>query len=277
MALTIAEKSSCRRHLKYPVVGNYSISPAGAAFAQGSIGYRFFQAYGALEYRLNNMNPDEEARIVGAPYGAVALIGPQPNQGDTVSVTLSGGAIASPQTVIVTAGPPIPNTDMRLPLILAIAAGINGNPVLQTAKIYALAPYGTGPFANNAVPIPEVGIRAAAGVANQFTVATSFTGACPPTITATGTLLPPTTSLDGGNTTLYGYLPILDALEGAYWSTSDNLDTAKADVWTSRSNEAGQRRSLYENTVALLSDFIGIEVCTFSRQKPKRSGAISFV
>lgn len=275
MALTIAEKSSLRRHLKYGVVGNYAVSPGGAAFAQGTVGYRFFQAYGALEYRMNNMNPDEEARIVGAPYAAVALVGPQPNQGDTVSVILSGGNIATQQTVTVTAGPPVPSTDMRLPLILALAAAINSNPVLVAAKIYALAPYGTGPFAQNAIPIPEVSFRGATG-APDIVVATSFTGQCPPVIVATGQKLSPgPTSLDGGNTTLWGYLPILDGLEGAYWTTSDNLDTAQADVWKARSNEAGQRRSLYEQTVMLLSDFLAIPINRDARQQPRR-GAINY-
>lgn len=275
MALTIAQKSALRRHLKYGVVGNYVISPGGAAFAQGSVGYRFFQAYGALEYRMNNMNPDEEARIVGAPYGAVSLVGPTPNVGDTASITLSGAGIAIPQTVTATvvAGPDVP----ALTVALNLAQAINQNAVLQAVKIYALAPYGTGPYSENAVPVPELGFRGPAG-APDFVVTATGTGLLFPSITADGSKLSPgPTSLDGGNTILWGYLPILDALEAAYWTTSDNLDTTKADVWTARQNEAGQRRSLYENTVMLLSDFIGVEVNRDAKQRPKRTGAVSYV
>jgi hypothetical protein len=276
MALTLAQKSAIRRHLKYGVVGNYVVSPGGAQFAQGSVGYRFFQAYGALEYRMNNMNPDEEARIVGAPYGAVSLVGPTPNQGDTASITLSGGSIASPQTVTATVGPPTSGNVPALTVALTLASLINQNAVLQAAKIYALAPYGTGPWAANAVPVPELGFRGPAGSA-AFTVAVSGSGLLYPSITADGSLLPPgPTSLDGGNTVLWGYIPILDALEAAYWTTSDNLDTSKTVEWSPRSNEAGQRRSLYENTVALLSDFLGIPVNKDATQKPKRSGGVAF-
>lgn len=277
MALTIAQKSAIRRHLKYGVVGQYAVSPGGAAFAQGTVGYRFFQAYGQLEYRMNNMNPDEEARLVGAPYGAVSLVGPTPNVGDTASITLSGGSIASPQTVTAVVVAPPANTPPALPLALSLASLINQNPVLQAAKIYALAPYGSGPYAQNAVPVPELGFRGPAG-SLPFTVAASGTGLVYPAITADGALLPPgPTSLDGGNTILWGYIPILDGLESAYWTTSDNLDTHIADVWTARANEAGQRRSLYENTVQLLSDFLAIPINRDAKQRPRRSGGIAYI
>lgn len=46
-----AEKTEIRRFCGYPAYG------AGAAGFQG---WRFFQAYGLLEYRLNNLAPAEE-------------------------------------------------------------------------------------------------------------------------------------------------------------------------------------------------------------------------
>lgn len=272
MALTLAQKSNVRRHLKFPLVGNIAVSPAGGQFAQGNIGYRFFQAYGTLEYRMNNLQPVEEARLLGGAYAAVALAGPQPNPGDVISVTLSGGPIASPQTITAVAGVPIPNTDMRLPLALTLAGGCALNPVLQAAGVVALAPYGTGPYAESAVPIPEVSFSAA----TAFAIACSGTGILRPQITATGALVTPTTTLDGGNTFLWGYLPICDGLESAYLTTSDNLDTRKADVWTANPNEGGQRRSLYENQVQLMADFLGVPTFAQATQKPKRTGGIMF-
>lgn len=273
MALTLAQKSNIRRHLKYPVAGLLRASPAGGAFAQGFIGYRFFQAYGALEFRMNNLAPDEEARLVGRAYAAAALVGPQPNPGDTVSITLSGGAIASPQTLTATAGPTIPNTDNRLPLIMELAAACSRNTVLQAAQVLALAPYGTGPYAQNAVPVPEIGFTSA----TAFSITTAGTGAIVPGITADGAFLPPVTSLDGGLTTIFGYLPILDGLENAYGTTSDNLDTIRADVWYGRSNEAGQRRSLYENWVQLMADFVGVPTFREATQRPAATGAVRYV
>lgn len=78
MALILAAKSSIRRHLNYPLIGLYKLGPGGATLAAGSAGYRFFQAYGFLEYKMNNLNPDEEARLTGQAYAAAALSGGQP-------------------------------------------------------------------------------------------------------------------------------------------------------------------------------------------------------
>ena len=51
MSLTNAQKVDVRRFAGYPVFG-------GSASSFQS--YRFFQAYGTLEYRMNNLAPEEE-------------------------------------------------------------------------------------------------------------------------------------------------------------------------------------------------------------------------
>ena len=48
--LTDAQKVDIRRFCGYPA---YGASPAG------NIGWRFFEAYGTLEYRMNNLSTDE--------------------------------------------------------------------------------------------------------------------------------------------------------------------------------------------------------------------------
>ena len=53
---TDAEKTDIRRFCGYPAYG------MGAAGFQG---WRFFQAYGLLEYRLNNLAPAEEQVVRG--------------------------------------------------------------------------------------------------------------------------------------------------------------------------------------------------------------------
>lgn len=52
---TDAQKTDIRRHCGYPAYG------AGAAGFQG---WRFFQAYGVLEFRINNLAPAEAAVVV---------------------------------------------------------------------------------------------------------------------------------------------------------------------------------------------------------------------
>jgi hypothetical protein len=49
--LTDAEKTDARRFCGYPAYG---------AAPSGNTGWRFYQVYGALEYRLNNLSPSEE-------------------------------------------------------------------------------------------------------------------------------------------------------------------------------------------------------------------------
>jgi hypothetical protein len=48
---TDQQKTDIRRHCGYPAYG---------AAPDGNMGWRFFTAYGALEYRMNNLSPNEE-------------------------------------------------------------------------------------------------------------------------------------------------------------------------------------------------------------------------
>jgi hypothetical protein len=54
MAFSDAERTDVRRHCGYPAYG------AGAAGFQG---WRFYQAYGLMEYRLTNLSGAEEAVV----------------------------------------------------------------------------------------------------------------------------------------------------------------------------------------------------------------------
>jgi hypothetical protein len=273
MALSIAQKSAIRRHLAYPVIGLIRQGPGGASLASGFSGYRYFQAYGALEYKMNNLNPDEEARLLGNGMGGVAFVGNPPNPGDSVSVVLSGGPIPSPQTLTAVFPTPAPGgQDGRLWFANELAVLALGNSVLTGIGMTAVAPYGTGPFAQAAVPLPEVAFTCPGA---SFSLSTSFSGACAATVTATGALLPPSTSLDGV-TTIYGYLPILDGLENSWLTASQNMDTKKADVWESRVNEAGMRRSLYEQYKQQMGDFLGIPIYIDANARPMSTGAMRF-
>lgn len=276
MPLTFASKSDIRRHLGYPVAGLPRISPVGgaaASYGAGNIGYRFFQAWGQLEYRLNNLNPDEEARLLGLAYAAFALTGPQPNVGDEITITLSGGPIGSPQELTATMPDGVPAAqDGRLILTAAIAAACAENGVLASAGVLSAQPYGTGPWAQNAVPIPECAFTCP----SAFSIAGAGSGVTYPQITANGVMLGPSTSLDGV-TTLWGYLAILDGLENAYATASQNLDTIRADVWQGRSTELAQRRSLYETWRGMLADYLGIPICQFKTANAARTGALRYV
>jgi hypothetical protein len=275
MAITIAQKSSIRRHLGYPVAGLARTGQAGGTLASGSIGYRWLQAYGFLEYKMNNLNPDEEARLTGNAYGAIAFSGPQPTPADTVEVVISGGGLLSPQTLSITAGPQVPGQDGRITVVNLLAAAGGSNPALQTAQIVCLSPYGTGAYSQNSVPFPEISFSGP----KAFTLTATGSGATYPQITANGILLPPFATVSDaiGATPVYGYLPLLDALEGGYLGSAQNMDTKEAGPWKARMNEQAQRMSLYQTYRAQMADFLGTMINPDRKANPKRSGAMQFL
>lgn len=54
MALTNAQKVDIRRYCGFPVYGGFPVQ---------AFGYRFFQWYGTLEFRMNNLQTEEEAVV----------------------------------------------------------------------------------------------------------------------------------------------------------------------------------------------------------------------
>lgn len=65
MAFTQAEKVDIRRFCGYAAYG---------AGASGFQGWRFFQAYGLMEFRLNNMDPAEETVVRTTYLANLALL-----------------------------------------------------------------------------------------------------------------------------------------------------------------------------------------------------------
>ena len=254
MPVTLADQARTLMHLQYPVIGLPRLSPAGGTLGVGTSGYRWFQAFGFLLYRMQNMQPVEEAMLVGKAVAGVAFVG-SPNPGDSCSITLSGGNIASSQTITATVGAGQTGIDPRLILCAALANAAAANTVLQGAGIFAAAPYGTGPAAQAVVPLPELAFSSPV----PFTIVATGTGGAVPQLTATGILMPPATSLDG-IATLNGYLPILDGLQNALGTPSQNLDTSSAGPWKARGSEIAQRNALYWRWVQMLSEFLGIPI-----------------
>src|ERR1700728_2221973 len=103
MPLTEQYKSDIRRYLGYQIVGLYNQSPDGGSLANLNSGYRYFEAYGQLEYRMNQMKPDEEARVTGQIYGAIGFANSNTPiiSGTVITVNLTS-AIFSPNTQTLT-------------------------------------------------------------------------------------------------------------------------------------------------------------------------------
>lgn len=269
MALTFSDKSDIRRHLKYPLAGSLRDSAAGMTVAMGSAGYRFFQAYGFLEYRMNNLMPDEEARTLGQAYGAVGFYGPGGNVGDTVTLTISGGGLLTPVVLTVTLTPTV-LTNLQVSAAVAQIAAQNVS--LQSNSFRVDAPYGAGPFSQNAVAIPQVAI---VNYSTPFTLSLTTTGALAAQILTNGSFLSP--SLVTESQTVFGYLPILNFLESAWGGATQNLDTSKAAVWTWNAREIRDRKRLYEQWVLHFSRFIDIPVNSGRQQSIAPAGPTAVI
>ncbi len=281
MPLSLSQKSDIRRHLKFAVGGLPRNSPIGGGSLGSFAGFRWAQAWGMLEFIMNNLAADEEARLLGNGYGAVALMGPlvkidgttNPQPGDEVSITFSGGNLTGSHTVTTTAVA----GDSLLTLCARIASTVNQDATMQAAGIQSLAPFGTGAFSQNyvgansltgnqgnpagnvAIPLPEVSFQSDVA----FTVASvTSTGVIGAAITATGVQLPPFapvnwTVLPYG--TVYGYLPICDYLEGSKYGASPNLSTAQAGGplgVTFRMDEVKERTKLYRHACMEMTKYL---------------------
>ena len=278
MPLTDPQKTNLRRHLQVPVAGLPLISPAGGTMASGNAGYRYFDAWGQLEFRMNNLNADEEARLLGQTFGSFALTGPAVVGGTTFSIQVSGGGLAAPVTISYTSVA----TDTQITVMANLAALINGNANLLAAGFMCFNPYGYGAFSqtkaggaqtgNPAVPLAQIGIL------NKTPGVTSFALAVPgstvPQIIAPmqGQLLAPQATMSlvtNPPTVLNGYLPICDWLEGAIAGATMNLDTSRADVWYPRMDEVEAREDLYKLWTKRLGDFLfGKDAWTGPRGAP---------
>lgn len=241
--------------------------------ADGAAGYRYFTAYGQMEWRMNNLMPDEEARLLGRAYAAVAIFG-TPNLGDTITFTFTGGGLLSAHNLVVTAPATQgdPNLD-RLALTQQVAVSALQDATLISAGFFVVAPYGQGPFSGRIFPEPTVAFTNP----TAFKMTISFTPEIAAQVQSNGSLLTPLYIANKGTqqqSNIYGYLNILDTLEGDQASTTENLDTIKADVWTARSDEIRQREMLYRQWRQKLSIYLGIPMGEYVFQKMGMRGSL---
>lgn len=262
MALLETEKSSVIRHLGYPVVGLWMVAPGGQNMAYGGAGFRYFGAFGSLLYRLNQLKPDEEARITGRAYGAVGFTGFNPTPLDVVTLTVTGGGLVTPVTVSVTVPQNVPGQAPYTGnnLVSALSQALLLNPAIPGAGFTVVAPYGTGPFSQQSVAVPIVALLGPPCLSYSLTV--GYSGNTVPQIMANGQLIPPFISFRsmGQNNKIYGFLPILDYLEGAYGGATIDLSASIANNVTLRHDELEQREIQYDWYKLRLSEFMGVPI-----------------
>ena len=284
MPLTLAEKSDIRRHLRFPLAGLYRTSPTGGTVAGATTtGYRFLQTFGMLEWRMNNLDSNEEGRVTGKAYGSLAFQGPVPNVGDTLTVTFSGGSLTGPVSVLLTvtqamlvqqnaAAQQYFNANIGLIFCSSLAQLVALNSTLTSAGFVATAPFGTGPFTQTAIPVPQIDFINPV----PFTLSVVTTGLMSAFIVANGVLLEPYIQ-PGTINPIYGYLPILNYLENAYGSASQDLSIKRADVFYARPTELSERLSLYQTWAQRLGEFLDLPFNPHKRGDFHRTGPMVYM
>jgi hypothetical protein len=253
MPLTEIQKSQIRYHLEYPNIGLATDGNGGGTLGS-NVSFFFNEYQSILEARMNSMQPTDEAVVTGYAYGVLALEGLDPNSGDILTLTVSGGTLSGPQSLVATAVTGSTKANMAAQLASAIARSAP----LSSAGFAVLTPYGPG----SEVVDPEVILSLTSPV--PFVMSVTFTGAIAATVVNPGSQLGGPQATVGKNQgtpiVLNGLLPILNYLDGAVAGTTVRQGVRKADVFTAAPNELEQREKLYRRWQNRLATFFAVPV-----------------
>jgi hypothetical protein len=219
------------------------------------------------------MAPYEESMLIGRSVGAIQFPGYSPQVGDSVTVTINSTAIVGGTLSVTVVVPQVPAGQTpwtNLTLTANMAQSLLLTPAFLAAGFNAVAPYGAGPFANQTVANPVVSIIAPK--CQSFTMSSTYTGTSPAVVTATGQPEDPYidwTSNTGQVVVLYGFIPILGKLQGAYGGETATLSASIANEVTLDSNRLENRLGQYYQYQQWMAEFLG---CPVNPDKVKGRG-----
>lgn len=244
--LSLEVKSDVRRHLKYPALNQSS----GDALSY----INWDQSSLILERRMDSLSPVSGAKISGLALGTLAMVGREPEPGDQISIVISSTLLESDETI----GPIVAvDGDTQILMARKLAQAIADNPTLASAEIAALGPFGPG-LSDKQIVIPEVAVSAP----GEFAMSASFSGSMGVSVPKQGKFTEPSVVVSisaGVENKKYGYVPILNFLEGAIGSSTQRAHLARAEGFV-RSDEIRERQELYRFFVNQLADFLGVPI-----------------
>jgi hypothetical protein len=208
MSLNLATKASIRRHLGIPAAGTPGLG--------NTLGLRAVTQAGQLELYMNVLQLEEEAIVLGRPYGSFIIYDPV-TVGDTITVIVVLGQPPNQQTVTVPytiqSGDTATSIAQKLPALLTPPlAGITTQSITDpNAQVSMMSTIGTFVLSLSVMNGGSIGDTNVALVAD-------------------GSVFPsPKYTVDDGNgdptlaVIAYGLLPVCDALESQLLNASQNL------------------------------------------------------
>lgn len=250
-------KIRIRTHLGVPVQG---INVSGAA-----LGYRFFEGsqVGLLEFRMNNLQPYEEATVTGFPIASISVAGRMVT-GDAATITVNGTPIT--YTVLLADQAPVltsTQTNVAASMAVAITNTVSGVTAAANPPITNVA---QGIFPSYATLI----VRSL--TSSALTVAASSTSSVAVHVVQQGAPIPMAYANQDTGTTYYGYVPILDYLQSQTLQADSFAAFDKADVVTFTRSELGKRVQLYDYWRQMLADYFGVPIDPMGRNHRSSGG-----
>lgn len=235
-------RSDARRHL------GGMVAPRPSAVNGLGTGFGLKVSH-SIEIALNNLRPIDEARVSGEFVGSVGVSGVEPHQADEISISIFSETINPSRDITIAAV----LGDSRVSLLRRLEGAVNADPVLRGSGVRALVCLPLGVSEADA-PFAELVIYSA----SDYSLDASGTGVIAPFVSLVPDRVDPIVDL-GNGVKLYGYVPILNYLEGAIGGVSANLDTRSADVWQGNPREFENRKQLYNYWADRFADFLGLE------------------
>lgn len=238
------------RHLGYPA---QAVTRVGQGSPSQLRDYGINNILEDLDSRLEEMTVVGEAILTGACIGSVAIVGLDPSAGDTITLIVTSTDLQAPVTVSAEAA----EGDDKFTFGTKLTAALAQNAQLAGAGFAAGGPYqGSAVFDKNLNP--QVELKAF----NPFALTVAFSGSVAASVTSQGVQVEPSVVVEkqlGQSVTRWGYLPILNWLQGAIGAVTQNSAVAKAGTYV-RGQELKERRELMAYWRTDLSNFLEIPI-----------------
>jgi hypothetical protein len=261
--LTQQQKVAIRRHLGLPFAGT---AQAGRLF-----GWRFEIHVEDLEYRMNNMQPDEEQLLTGVSMGSFKLSG-RPTVGDLLAYTIDAVTVDYAVRSADFEVPPNPinpsDSSVLYSIALNSAIAINANATLAAAGYSAVGAPPADQFSPAYMPPYFAELLITGPGASAIALSSAATGTTNLVTDNPGSVCPIiatfTNPVSYAQSTLYGLIAVCDYL-------ANSMTQAGLSLWLKsatgaggagvafRGDEVRARRGLYKEFVFQLARAIGGE------------------